>query len=94
MAVVAVVTLPKGVSVVLISISCLKISRAWARSSAEAVGKELCAEASEDRTSASMGKKRLSSRMEELYRLAACFLPAIALGEEINLSLTRRTISR
>src|SRR5262249_40796575 len=42
MASAAAVTLPFGVSVVLISISCLKMSRASARSAAETGGNELC----------------------------------------------------
>jgi hypothetical protein len=41
MAAVAVVTLPRGVSVVLISISSLKIARASSRSSADVVGSGL-----------------------------------------------------
>ncbi len=49
MASVAVVTLPNGVSVVLISIICLKIARASARSSADAVGSELWANREEQR---------------------------------------------
>jgi len=52
MALVAVVTLPKGVSVVLISINSLKISRASARSAGGAVGNALCARAAKPADSA------------------------------------------
>src|SRR5581483_4338848 len=47
MAAVPVVTLPCGVSVVLISMSCLKIASASVRSAADACGTELCACADE-----------------------------------------------
>src|ERR1700760_490830 len=45
MAFVAAVTLPLGLSVVLISISCLKMSRASARSAGDVVGNADCANA-------------------------------------------------
>ena len=74
MATVAVVTLPSGVSVVLISISSLKIARASARSSAEAAGNELCANAPEQSQALATKAERATRTIglaENLLRMRA-----------------------